>query len=347
MKILDLLLYTSLFLCLTADAVEVEASSQERLEPLSHGISSQRLEILPQWFLDFFQLERPANQESPQDGEVILSTLDQEILREVEEAPVEETPEEETPVEAVEEDSRPVYVYGEAVPMSEPVSSDYFGDAVIIGDSRCQGLMAFGGMSGANYTGLGLSVYNLWEKGYISYGNSELTVLKALETQSFAKVYIGLGINSVGYPSMEKFYSNYSAFIDEIRLRQPEAVIYVQNIIPLNEPILQARGSGDYFNNNNVQLFNSYIQTIAQEKDLYYLDLYSFFLDENGQLPPEAGGDGIHLNAQYAKIWAEYLHCHIMDEESYRVQSLSSQQEEDATYQTYPESLEEGEVAAS
>ncbi len=273
------------------------------------------------------------------EGDLIYSTLEQS------EQLSEEEVSEDGAVQEPQEPSKPVYIYGQSVPESEVVPMEYFADACIIGDSRSQGLMAFGGMEGVNFTGLGLSVYNLWEKGYISYGGSEITVLQALETQSFGKIYIGLGINSLGYPSIDRFYSNYSAFIDEIRARQPEAEIYVQSIIPLNEPILRAKGSGDYFSNENVEWFNSYIQKIAEEKNLYYLDLYNYFLDESGQLSSSASGDGIHLNADYAKLWAGYLRTHCIDDEFYDIQSIS--QGEWSEWEIYTDVQEGGEVAAS
>lgn len=327
MKILDMILYTSLILCLSSDMSRVQP--QEQGTSNAQVLSNQGL--VPTWFGELL-----SRYQREQEIEEQLVTLDNQQ----EPQKLEETPSEQEGTDLV---AKPVYVYGQPVPESERVSDSYFDDAAIVGDSRSQGLMAFGGLGGGdNLTGLGLSVYNLWDKAYVPGSTGEITVLKALETGEYSKVYIGLGINSVGYPSMEKFYSNYSALIDEVRLRQPQAVIYVQSIIPLNETVLAEKGSASHFTNQAVQEFNSYIQRIAQEKDLYYLDLYHFFLDENGELPREASGDGIHLTAEYTKIWAEYLKTHTVDPELVEVQSIS--QGEGENWEIYPD---EGEIAAS
>ncbi|MFI3254235.1 MAG: GDSL-type esterase/lipase family protein [Eubacteriales bacterium] len=335
MKILEIILCTSVMMCLTSDSVVQQPLMPEEATKISFAISQERMEILPQWFLDFFQLE-VAEEKIEEKEEIQITTLDKvEETKPVAEPEVEPEPEPE-PVKTV-------YVYGEAVPEAERVEGDYFADAAMIGDSRSQGLMAFGDLGGgSNFTGLGLSVYNLWDKAYVSVNGVDTTVLKALEKGSYSKVYISLGINSVGYPSVERFYSNYSNFIDEIRARQPEAVIYVQSIIPLNEPILRSRGSASYFNNGIVTTYNTYIQKLAQEKNLYYLDLYNYFLDETGQLPSEASSDGIHLSAAYTKKWAEYLKTHTISEEVYDIQSIS--QGNQSSGEIYPV---EGDTAAS
>ncbi len=338
MKMFDVLLATGLILCLSSDSVVEKPLQKEEMTRLSFTVSAKRMEILPAWFVDFFKI-----QEEPVPESLEPSTL--EKIEPLEPVVPEVVPEPEPEPEP--EPSLPVYVYGDAVPESQAVDMSYFDDAAIVGDSRCQGLMAYGGMSGANMTGLGLSVYNLWTKTYVQQGGQELTVLKALETGTYQKIYIGLGINSVGYPSVEKFYSNYSTLIDEIRARQPQAVIYVQSIIPLNEAALQARGYASYFTNEIVRHYNSYIQKLAADKDLYYLDLYEFFLDENGELPKEASGDGIHLNSTYCKNWASYLQSHTIDPELYQIESNHAAQdgaEDTAQGEIYPE---EGAVAAS
>ena len=57
---------------------------------------------------------------------------------------------------------------------------------------------------------------------------------------------------------------------------------------------------------------NVRIAKMAKEKGLFYLDLYSGFMNENGNLPYEfAQEDGIHLNARGTGKWVEYILKHI------------------------------------
>ena len=47
-----------------------------------------------------------------------------------------------------------------------------------------------------------------------------------------------------------------------------------------------------------------------------FLDLYSEFANENGELPEEASKDGVHLKSDYCKQWLEYLKVHTVDFET-------------------------------
>ncbi len=44
-----------------------------------------------------------------------------------------------------------------------------------------------------------------------------------------------------------------------------------------------------------------------------YLDLYSEFVNENGELPAEASKDGVHLRSDWCKQWLTYLQTHTVD----------------------------------
>ena len=54
----------------------------------------------------------------------------------------------------------------------------------------------------------------------------------------------------------------------------------------------------------------------AEEKQVVFLDLYSEFANENGELPEEASKDGVHLKSDYCKQWLEYLKVHTVDFET-------------------------------
>ena len=54
-------------------------------------------------------------------------------------------------------------------------------------------------------------------------------------------------------------------------------------------------------NNERIDLFNSKIQNMCSEADITYIDLNSYFIDENGFLKSEATTDGIHFNSDYYK----------------------------------------------
>ena len=117
----------------------------------------------------------------------------------------------------------------------------------------------------------------------------------------------------MGVYNDEGFYQSYLSAIDAIRVCQPNAVIYIQGLIPINEEDVAAVKGPDYLKNDHLRVYNELMFKAAQEKQVVYLDLYSEFVDENGELPPGASRDGVHLKKDYCKRWLTYLQTHTVD----------------------------------
>ena len=169
---------------------------------------------------------------------------------------------------------------------------------------------------GENLTSNGLSIFKLAEKKAITIDGTAYTLLEALELGEYGKVYLSLGVNELGYYNDEGFYQAYCDAIDAIRACQPDAVIYIQGLIPLNESVVAASGGPSYLTNEHLRVYNGLMQKAAEEKQVVFLDLYSEFANENGELPEEASKDGVHLKSDYCKQWLEYLKVHTVDFET-------------------------------
>ncbi len=98
-------------------------------------------------------------------------------------------------------------------------------------------------------------------------------------------MYLSLGVNELGYYNDEGFYQAYCDAIDAIRACQPDAVIYIQGLIPLNESVVAASGGPSYLTNEHLRVYNGLMQKAAEEKQVVFLDLYSEFANENGNCP--------------------------------------------------------------
>ena len=184
----------------------------------------------------------------------------------------------------------------------------YFDDAVFIGDSRTEGLMLYGGLSNAAfYTHKGLMVNTIFTKEAVKDGDQKITIMKALEKHKFRKVYVMLGVNELGWVYEQVFIQRYGELVDELKRLQPDAVIYIQSIMPVS----QSRSQNDkVFNNERIRLYNSLIVEMCREKGVQYLNVSEAVQDENGVLPAEATTDGIHLKPAYCVKWRDYLKSH-------------------------------------
>ncbi len=222
--------------------------------------------------------------------------------------------------------SQPIpYDFSQPAPETEEVDNSYFEDAAFIGDSRTDGFMLYSGIGcGENLSSNGLSIFKLEEKKVLTIDGEKYTLLEALALKEYGKVYLSLGVNELGYYNDEGFYQSYCRAIQTIRELQPNAVIYIQGLIPLNEDVIAQSGGARYLTNEHLRVYNDLMRQAAQEEQVVFLDLYSEFVDENGQLPADASRDGIHLRAGGCRQWLAYLKTHTVTFDSLYPDGISA-----------------------
>ena len=191
------------------------------------------------------------------------------------------------------------------------VDKEYFADAVFIGDSRTQGLYEYSNLADVAtfYSKTSLTVYNLFEKpkDFIREGDEKLTLEQALSRHQFKKVYLMIGINEMGTGTPESFFEAYARAVYKIRELQPDAIIFVQGIMRVAG---QKNASDPVFNNTNINIRNVEIETLANGKDIFYIDVNEAVCDENGNLYADWTFDQIHLKAKYYQVWENFLMEH-------------------------------------
>lgn len=115
------------------------------------------------------------------------------------------------------------------------------------------------------------------------------------------------GINENGWPYNDVFIHKYEEIIDAVREINPDAVIYVQEIMPVTN---QVSATHSYIRNGKIAEFNRLLCQMAQEKQVYFIDTASAVAASDGSLPADAAFDGIHLKKDYCKKWLDYLKSH-------------------------------------
>ena len=203
------------------------------------------------------------------------------------------------------------YDFTQPCPESPAVDNSYFEDAAFVGDSRTEGFMLYSGIGcGEDLSAVGISIFKLADKKVLTIDGQKYTLLEALALKQYGKVYLCLGVNELGYNNDKGFYDAYCQAIDSIRACQPNAVIYIQGLIPLNENVIAATGGSAYLTNEHLRVYNDLMKQVAQEKQVVFLDLYPEFTGPDGQLPADASNDGVHLKKPYCQAWLEYLKTH-------------------------------------
>ncbi len=217
------------------------------------------------------------------------------------------------PSETVDTESDP-YDFSQPVPENTPVDIDFFDDAVIIGNSRAEGLILFNELSNTTaFTHNGLTVSTAFTTPLADTDGDEerISAVDALRQTEFTKVYLMFGINEVGWASDNIFIQRYQKLIDEIKSINPEADIYVHSIFPVSAKV---NSDSKYLRNEKIRRYNKRLQTMAEENELYYLNAgEQMFSQKNGCLPDNASTDGIHLKVEYYKQWMDYLLSHTVE----------------------------------
>jgi hypothetical protein len=197
--------------------------------------------------------------------------------------------------------------YNEDMYIPGNVTDDkFFDSAVIIGDSRTEGLSLYTGMSNLDaFYSKGLNIEKVMTDEVVTTDDgSMITVLDALKLKEYKSIYISFGINELGWVYDYLFIDAYKTFIEEVRAIEPGATIYVENILPVSAELSK---EDDIYNNPNIENFNKLLKEMCEEDgDIIYLDVASS-VAVDGVLPADASTDGRHCNKDYCEKWLNYI----------------------------------------
>lgn len=208
----------------------------------------------------------------------------------------------------------------EPVPTPEPEvyeftvsEKEYFSDALFIGDSRTMGLQLYGTLDNADYFAApGLSLYAI-PRTKVDVGEyQEIGLTELLEKKEYGKIYLMLGINELGY-DFDRTLEKYHEMVELLRTQEPEAVLY----LCANLHVTGVRDALDEVHNNErIDKINAEISTLADRKDIFYLDINVLFDDEEGNLSEEVASDDSHVLGAYYADWCTWLEEHTIVKEN-------------------------------
>lgn len=190
------------------------------------------------------------------------------------------------------------------------VEKSYFDDALFIGDSRTVGLQDYAGLDNATfYASTGLTIYKLFdaEIAPVEGSHKKQTVEQALSERQFGKIYLMIGINEMGTGTVESFMKKYDEAVKHLQELQPDAVIYLQAIMKVSA---ERSAKGDYIYNEGIEQRNAEIAKLADNQQIFFLDVNPCVCDDSGGLVSGYTFDGVHLKAAYIEIWKQFLMDH-------------------------------------
>jgi lysophospholipase L1-like esterase len=109
-----------------------------------------------------------------------------------------------------------------------------------------------------------------------------------------------IGTNNVGCGDPAEIAAGVKAIVEKLRTKLPETKVLVLAIFPRG-PDVKDRGRKVNSKANEI------IAKLADDKDVFYMDIGPKFLDANGNLPKDIMPDRLHPNAKGYEIWAEAI----------------------------------------
>lgn len=121
------------------------------------------------------------------------------------------------------------------------------------------------------------------------------------------KIFLLIGTNDLAKGrSLEHITKYYRLIIETILEDSKKTKLYIQSILPYNPNV------GDQFNEHKskqkeVIIVNQILTKLAKEYKLTYIDIYTSFSNEKGELKGIYTDDGLHLNQLGNEHWKESL----------------------------------------
>ena len=190
---------------------------------------------------------------------------------------------------------------------------------VFLGDSTTYSLLYYGKLSGGKESmqiwtpksrtlalDLALTTTILYPET-----EEEISIEEAARRKQPEIMVITLGVNGVSYmhDKEEYFISVYTKLVNKIKNASPDTKIILQSIYPVARSWEKTKS----INNERIRAANEWVQQVAEDCGIYYLDTISVLADEEGYLPEAyQNGDGIHLNADSCGIVLDYIRTHAL-----------------------------------
>jgi N-acetylglucosamine-6-sulfatase len=124
--------------------------------------------------------------------------------------------------------------------------------------------------------------------------NGELDTFKA------KLIVLMLGTNNINRNPIDEIVDGDRLIVEEFKKRQPQAKVLLLGIFPRSpEPTHPYRAS--------IKEINGKLAKLADNKQVFFMDIGDAFLTPDGTLTPEIMPDGLHPNLRGYRIWADAI----------------------------------------
>ncbi|MBP1567166.1 MAG: hypothetical protein J6U36_00830 [Oscillospiraceae bacterium] len=199
------------------------------------------------------------------------------------------------------------------VPESEAQPESYLNSCMFIGDSITTGLSVYKLVPSDNvFADVGLRIDKINETAVKNTRFDEpVKVMTAIEEVRPENIYILLGSNGVAWYNNDSMIEAYGTFVDDIKTKLPDSKIYIISLTPVGtmKENIDTVENGKVLN-SEIDQFNARLLELANQKNVYYIDVNSELKDASGKLPDDVTRDGMHFTLDVYKKFVNYILTH-------------------------------------
>ena len=151
--------------------------------------------------------------------------------------------------------------------------------------------------------------HNLKVKNRGISGDNTFGVLARLDevlSSKPAKIFLMIGVNDISKETPDSIIlENYKKIIARVKKESPKTKLYVQSILPTNNDFVEFKRHQN--KEEHIVFVNTRLKEICVFEKIFFVDLYTAFLDSLGKLDKKYTNDGLHINGNGYMRWKEIL----------------------------------------
>lgn len=117
------------------------------------------------------------------------------------------------------------------------------------------------------------------------------------------KIFLMIGINDLkSGVSQSELLKNYDTILARLVDESSGTRVYVQSILPMNSKLIWGGPS-----NSEIATVNKEISLLADKYGMTFVDLYSSFIDSEGEMKSAYSNDGLHITGEGYLMWKSII----------------------------------------
>ncbi len=192
-----------------------------------------------------------------------------------------------------------------------PAADASFEDALLIGDSIAGSIAdynLFPALDVEYY--IGISPVHAHHSRVIKIKGQYMSLFDIVVAKQPDKLLVLLGSNGLAHKNAAEILPDYHALVDDLIKQLPRTEIYLLSVTPTSRKALK---DSPRLTMENIREFNAGLLAMAQEHGVYYIDLFTPLLNDDGSAIRSSlvADDGVHLTRSGINIVVETLRLHV------------------------------------